>query len=175
MTDGRAVPPSPATRVLLGTFAADHVDPLHLLIRAARAGDRVAVSEVIDRVRGAAWTAWPEIESAVLVAVPGHRAGPPNRLNLEVASELALIRHWNHAPGTLRRTRRAPEAKAGGPRDAMADATTMEWVSAREDEAIILVDDVVRTGLTLQSCATSIRAAGDHRRLVALALAARAG
>jgi predicted amidophosphoribosyltransferase len=144
------------------------------LIRAARAGDRAAASEVIDRVRVVAWTVWPEIESAVVVAVPGHRTGPANQLNLEVASELALIRHWNHAPGTLRRWSPVQEAKAGGPRDVTTEAMTMAWVSAGDDEAIILVDDVVRTGLTLRSCATSIRAAGDQRRIVGLCLAARA-
>jgi predicted amidophosphoribosyltransferase len=178
VTDRQSVPPSPAsavtTRILLGTFAAGHADPLHLLIRAARAGDRVAVSEVIDRVRVVAWAAWPGIQSAVVVAVPGHRAGPANRLNLEVASELGLIRRWNHAPGALRRWRRAPEAKFGGARDAMAEATTMEWVSADGGEAIILVDDVIRTGLTLQACAATVRASGDRRRIVGLAVAARA-
>ena len=162
------------TAALLGTFSAHHDDPLHRLIRAARAGDRAAISEVIERVRVAAWTVWPEIKSAVVAAVPGHLPEPANRLNLEVASELALIRHWHHAPGTLRRWHRAPEAKAGGPRDVKADAATMQWVSAGDDEAIVLVDDVVRTGLTLQSCATSIRSAGDHRQIVGLCIAARA-
>lgn len=142
-------------------------------MRAARAGDRAATAEVIDRVRRAALVAWPEIHSAVVVAVPGHRPGPANRLNLAVAGELAAIRGWRHVRDGLRRRRAVPEAKAGGPRDPSTDAATLEWVPAGRDDAIVLLDDVIRTGLTLQACAASIRAAGDRRRLVALAIAAR--
>lgn len=166
-------PAAVATRILLGTFSADLADPLHALVRAARAGDPTALSDVIDRIRLVAWTAWPEIVSAVIVAVPGHRPGPANRLLLEVADELAVIRGWNHVRDALRRCRPAAEAKAGDPRDASADATTLEWVPARGGAAIILLDDVVRTGTTLRACAESIRVAGDRRRLVALAVAAR--
>lgn len=166
-------PAAVATRVLLGTFSADFADPLHALVRAARAGDRTALSEVVDRIRLVAWTIWPEIESAVIVGVPGHRPGPTNRLILEVAGELAVIRGWTHVRNRLRRCRSATEAKVGGPRDASADATTLEWVPAPGGAAIILLDDVVRTGTTLRACAASIRVAGDRRRLVALAVAAR--
>ena len=169
--------PNPAavpTRILLGIFAADLADPLHALVRAARTGDGVALPEVVDRIRLVAWTAWPEIESAVIVGVPGHRPGPVNRLILEVAGELAVIRGWNHDRGALRRWRLAPEAKLGGPRDSMADAATMKWVSAGGGETIILLDDVLRTGSTLQACAATVRAAGDCRRIVGLVIAARA-
>jgi hypothetical protein len=162
-----------ATRILLGTFSAGLADPLHVLVRAARTGDHVAVSEVIDRVRLVAWAAWPDIESAVVVAVPGHLPGPANPLILEVADELAVIRGWRHVRDALRRISPAPEAKAGGAHDAAADAATIAWEPAQGYEAVVLLDDVVHTGATLRSCAASIRAAGDRRRLVAMALAAR--
>jgi predicted amidophosphoribosyltransferase len=175
-TERRPVSATVATRVMLGSFSAGRAEPLHELIRAARTGNRAAISEVIELVRPGAWNAWPELRSAIVVAVPGHLPGPANRLLLDIADELAIIRGWHHVHDALRRISPSPEAKAGGPRDPSAVATTIAWESAPGSEAaIILLDDVLHTGATLRSCAASIRATGDDRQLVALVLAARNG
>jgi phosphoribosylpyrophosphate synthetase len=159
--------------ILLGTISTASDDRLHALVQAARAGDAVALSTVIDQVRLAALDLWPDIHSAVVAGVPGHRPGPANPLVLAVGDELAGIRGWDYAPDALRRISPAPEAKAGGPRDSLAEASTLEWVGAPRGASIVLVDDVVRSGSTLRACATTIHAAGDHRPIFAIAIAAR--
>lgn len=162
------------TRILLGTFSADHAAPLHDLLRTARTGDVKAISEILEQVRIADSPAWPGVESVLVVAVPGHRPGPANALVLAVAGALALAHGWDHGHDALRRISLSPEAKADGARDAAGEAATLDWQAAPEAAAIVLVDDVIRTGTTLAACLTAIRAAGDVRPVFAAVLAARA-
>jgi predicted amidophosphoribosyltransferase len=169
--DNRAAPAVMPIAILLGTISSAVDDPLHDLVRAARTGDAAAFSEVIDRVRLLAPDTWPDVRSAVVAGVPGHRPGPANRLVLAVAEELAGARGWSHARDALRRIRPAPEAKAGGTRDARKEAHTLAWAPAIGGGAIVLVDDVVRSETTLDACAAAIRAASDHRPVVAVAVA----
>jgi phosphoribosylpyrophosphate synthetase len=157
---------------VLGSFPVGGADGLHELIRAARAGDPAAISDVLDHVRRAAPTVWPEIAAGVVVAVPGHLPGPAHPLLAAVSEEIAAVRGWRHVVGALRRHSPAPEGKAGGARAPAAEASTLEWRRPERGRAIILVDDVVRTGATLQGCARCIRVAGDERTVVAIALAA---
>lgn len=159
--------------ILLGTISTALDDPLHDLIRAARTGDAAALATVIDRVRLAAPDIWPDIRSAVVADVPGHLPGAANPLVRAVADELAGIRGWDHAPDALRRIHPAPEAKAGGTRDPQAEAATLAWAHASGSAAIVMIDDVLRSGSTLRACATAIQAAGDRRQIVAIAIAAR--
>lgn len=173
MTDDARAARGVPIAILLGAISGALDDPVHALVRAARTGDAGALSTVIHQVRLAAPHLWPDIHSAVVAGVPGHRPGPANQLVLAVADELAGIRGWDHAPDALQRIRPAPEAKAGGPRDPQAEAATLEWVRAPRGAAIVLVDDVRRSGSTLRACATTIHAAGDHRPIFAIAIAAR--
>jgi phosphoribosylpyrophosphate synthetase len=161
------------TRILLGSFSADRADQLHDLLRVARAGDADAMSAILDRLRSAAPSVWPGIDGAVVLAVPGHLPGPANPLVLAVADDLAAARGWDHRRDALRRVRPSPQAKSGAARDAAAEAETLVWVPAPGGTAIVLIDDVIRTGATLAACATAIRAAGDPRQVVAIVLAAR--
>jgi Phosphoribosyl transferase domain len=158
--------------VLLGSFAVAGEDPLHALIRAARGGDPRAVSEVIDRTRGAAPSCWPRVTDAVVVPVPGHVPGAAAPLLLAVARELADARGWTCADDALRRRHPAPEAKSAPPREPGAEAGTLEWRSPPRGRTVVLVDDVVRTGATLAACVAAIRAALDDREVVAVVLAA---
>lgn len=163
------------TRILLGSFSADDPDPLHDLLRAARAGDANALAQMIDRVRIAAPEVWPEVRGAIVIAVPGHLPGPANQFVVAVAETLATVRGWDHRRDSLRRMRPAPEAKTGAPRDQTAEATTLGWAPHVQGTAIVLVDDVIRSGTTLAACSRAIRATGDPRRVVAIVLAARRG
>ena len=161
------------TQILLGSFSADRTEPLHDLLRAARAGDANAMWEVLERVRNATAPAWLAIDDAVLVAVPGHAPGPANPLVLAVADALAVAHDWDHQRDALRRVRLGPEGKTGAERDATAESSTIEWKPVRGRAAIVLVDDVIRTGTTLDACLMAIRATGDLRPVFAMVIAAR--
>ena len=167
----RLAPVDVPTAVLLGSFGLNGPDRLHDLIRTARAGRRGAIEEILGGVRRAITTMWPEIVGATLVPVPRHVPGPAHALIMATCEEIARARGWHVAGDALRRTRPASEGKAGGPRDAESEATTLAWSGSVPGTAIILVDDVVRSGATMQACARAVRASGDQRRVLAIALA----
>lgn len=159
------------TAVLLGSFELNKPDRLHDLIRTARAGRPGAIEEILGGVRRAIRTVWPEIIVATLVPVPRHVPGPAHALIMATCEEIARARAWHIAGDALRRTRPASEGKAGGPRDAESEATTLAWIASVPGTAIILVDDVVRSGATIEACVRAVRASGDKRRVLAITLA----
>lgn len=158
-------------RVMLGSFPAREADGLHRLIRAARSGDSRAVADLLDRVSRAAPAVWPGVTDALAVPVPGHLPGATHPLVLAVARAVARARDWDYAEDALRRARPAPEAKAAGARDLTAEVATLEWVPWPLGRVVVLIDDVVRSGTTLRSCADAMRAAGETRNLLAIAAA----
>lgn len=155
---------------MLGEFRVRGIDPLHSLIRAARAGDTWAVAEVLRRVAGRASALLPPISGGVIVPVPGHLPSDMQPLLGEVAAVLAATREWTVANRALLRRHETPEAKTAPVRDRASEVTSLEW-NPPPGETIVLLDDVVRSGTTFQVCADAIRAIGDSRPIVALALA----
>jgi hypothetical protein len=159
------------TAVLLGSFSLDVDDPLHGLIRLARAGSPETILEILDGARRAITTVWPEVTDAIVVPVPRHAPGPAHSLVMAACEEIATARGWRVAADALRRTQAAPEGKVGGARNPELEARTLTWAGSTLGPVIVLVDDVVRTGATIRACATAVRASGGERRLLAIALA----
>jgi hypothetical protein len=160
-----------ATTTLLGSFALDTPDRLHDLIRMARAGSPEAVAEVVRGVQDAITAVWPEITAATVVPVPRHVPGPAHELVVTTCQAIVNARGWSLDSDALRRTIPSPEAKAGGRRDPETEAATLTWDRATLGRVIVLVDDVIRTGATIQSCVRVVRATGDERLVLAIALA----
>jgi phosphoribosylpyrophosphate synthetase len=163
---------SVATAIVLGSFRVARADGLHRLIRAARAGDPSAIGAVVDRLGQTIGSIWPTITDAVVVPVPGHLPASDIPLVQIASSESATRRGWICAEGALHRCHPAPAAKTGPVRDHRAEIETLVWMAPEHGQTIVLVDDVVRTGTTFRVCAEAIRAAGDRREIVAIALAA---
>lgn len=156
---------------LLGSFDVLGSSELHVLIRTARAGDPGATAEVLDRARRALEARLGATRGGVVVPVPGHLPGGPGPLVEALACAIAGERGWPHAADALRRDRHVPEAKAAGARDLQMERETLTWTPPLVGETIVLVDDVVRTGLTLRACAEAIRASGDDRAILMVVLA----
>lgn len=161
--------------VLLGPFQAGQEDELHAQIRAARRGGPAAVEALLAGVAGAAPGAWPDLGSALVYAVPGHLPGGSSPLVEAAAATIAASRGWELHLQALMRLRPSPEGKLGSERIPALESLTLSVVatgSARGDrpEAIVLVDDVVRSGASLLACADAVRRSGDAGLIVAIVI-----
>ena len=116
----------------------------------------------LERERGGAWT-----RSRLLVPVPLHPARErqrgynqarllavrlSRRFGIPLAPGRALRRRWRTVPQTGRGADRR--------RENMRGAFRAGWRKGLAGKRVLLVDDVITTGATLEACAAALRAAG---------------
>ena len=140
----------------------------HDLVKACRRGDEEALAAAL------AWSdqAFIGLQQTrgmgrlLGVPVPSHQPGNRNRV-AEV-----LIEAWSARglmlPGfdLLVRMALAPAAKELGRRDVGFEADTLSWresAASAEADAVLLVDDVLRSGNTLAACRLAIERDGGTR------------
>lgn len=165
------------TLVLLGTFDPRDEGGLHGLIRRFRAGDPDAFSAVVTGALGALRGEVRQPPAGVLVPVPGHEPGSLGGPRLALARELAHALGWAlPEPVPLRRVHAVPPAKAAVSRDATAAAASLAWDEDGPDPGatIVLFDDVLATGGTIDACVAAIRRDRGHAREIRVLVLARA-
>ena len=166
-----------AVRVLLGSFDpdADPPDPVHLLVRRFRAGERVATRAVV----GVA-TALPDLMDdlgsgrAVPIAVPGHDGTISVGMRALMTALGAAAGRPAAGHPVLARHVAIPEVKVHGARDPSAELASLRWLSGggmRGIDRVVLLDDVLVSGGTLRACVAAMRRDGWRGEVTALVLA----
>jgi predicted amidophosphoribosyltransferase len=140
----------------------------HHLVKACRSGDEDALAAALEW-SDQAFVGFLRAQGTrrlLGVPVPSHQPGNRNRV-AEV-----LIEAWSARgvmlPGfeLLRRTALAPAAKALGHRDLRSEVQTLSWresAASADADAILLVDDVLRSGNTVAACRLAIERDGGTR------------
>ena len=140
--------------IACASFRRDGPSALHDVARALRAGDEAALDTVAAIVLTGLAREAPELMAAtdaVLVPMAGHLAGTVSGSAARLADRLhAGGPGWASAPGP-ERTADAPRALDAWPRDPDTEAMTLRWPAVPGDGPVILVDDVVHTGGSLEA------------------------
>jgi hypothetical protein len=135
-------------------FRRDSPSELHDLARALRDADETALEKVAAIVLAGLVREAPDLASAtdaVLVPMAGHLAGTTSGSALRLADRLCAHHPgWTTAVGQMRISD-APRAVDAGPRDPAAEAATLRWHDIAGDGPVLLLDDVVRTGASLDA------------------------
>lgn len=157
--------------IACASFRRDGPSALHDTARGLREGDRAALVEVTAIMLAGLVREAPDLAAATrvtLVPMVGHRAGtasgPADRLAVALRNAHP---GWSTIVG-LERLTDAPRARDAGVREPAAEAATIRWRTIPGTGPLLLVDDVVHTGASLE--AAWLAAPEDVRaRLVALA------
>ncbi len=164
-------------RVIVGaTFRRSGASGLHDLARALRSGSPSALEDVGVILRAGLRRAAPDIAAAasvVVVPMAGHRAGSLSGA-AGLLAEQVLVEHpqWTVAHALERVSDVAPATAADGPRDALLEAGTLRWRDVPGEDLILLVDDVVHTGASVE--AARLAASSALRARLAVLVAFRA-
>ena len=149
----------PASGVLARTEVGE------LLHRAKDSSDEAAAAELGRRLaRLVRWSLLPQPGPVPLVVgVPSHPA-PSVDLPTVLAAALAAVGIGEHRPGLIVRRHRTPKLRDLGPDtaqrlDAVA-AAGYEVTEPLTGRAVVLVDDVILTGITLRFIVAKLQAAG---------------
>lgn len=121
---------------------------------AFRRGDAAAFAPVLDAVRAAVERGTPDLagDEVVVAAMPGHLPGTVHAPLERLAGALAAEhRGWRHGRGLLTRVAAAPSGREASERDPAAEAATLRWASVQSAASVLLLDDVVRTGASLEA------------------------
>ena len=157
--------------IACGSFHRTGRSELHDLAQAARRGDPAALDAVAAILSAGVAREAPALRAATdvtVVPMAGHRAGSVSGPAQELALRLCAAHPgWKAAVGP-ERLADAPHALDADARDPVAEATTVAWRDVPGDGPVLLVDDVVRTGASLEA-AWLAAPSRIRERLVALA------
>jgi hypothetical protein len=142
-------------RVIVGASFPRHGESaLHDLAMAVRGGDPGAIAPVASILAAGLEREIPEagdLDGVTLVPMASHLAGTASGPAVELA-EVLRHRHasWGLAP-SIERLADVPRAMDARERDAAAEAATLRWTDVPGEGLVLLIDDVVHSGATLEA------------------------
>ena len=140
--------------IACASFRRDGPSELHDLARALRASDEKALDAVVAILLAGLAREAPELASATgvaLVPMAGHHAATVSGPAMRLVDRLCADHPgWLAALGP-ERIADGPRAFDAGRRDPAAEAATIRWRAVAGSGPVLLVDDVVHSGASLDA------------------------
>jgi len=140
--------------IACATFRRGGPSELHDLARAMRDAEATALDAVVAVVHAGLAREAPELAAstdAILVPMAGHLAGTVSGSAQRLVGRLSADHPAWTASIRPERMADAPRAVDAGPRDPAAEAATLLWRDIPGVGPVLLVDDVVHTGASLDA------------------------